>query len=568
MRLFTSVALLGALLGGVQATQIPFLPKEIAPSPVSDDATFTTLQHPALPAHTLRITEVDPDLCERKARSFSGYMDVDVDRLREHYERHDLYSTSISETHLDLDFDAKHVPGTIEHFYFWAFDSRNDPNNDPHVLWLNGGPGCSSFTGLLMELGPCNAADFTKKNYSGTEWNPFSFNSNATMIFLDQPTGVGFSYVSWADPKRKGSPPGRVYSTPAAARDASAFLQLLNLHAPDIFPSDSNADIFKKSERRIKEFHIAGESYAGRYIPLIAAQLLRDNEEAARHPERGLEPVPLRSLLIGNGITSPKAQYPAYVTWSCTNVSGAGPFLDKKTCDDMYDQLPACSRLTEKCANSDPSGTGPYDNLACTTAATFCEEALSSKWDLTNTSIYDYEHKSNYDEEGWVAHLLNLKSTKEALGVDKRGPGDAHDGVFIGCSDAVGERFATTGDGARDSTWAVKEVLNQGIRVLAYSGGRDFICNWVGNEEWTSNLDWVGGEEFRKRELEPWHEVAPAGSMASKGRLAGHFRNYANLTFAIVDASGHFVPHDQPVAALTMVNRWLHSPANGRLSEA
>ncbi len=405
-----------------------------------------------------------------------------------------------------------------------------------------------------MELGPCNAADPKAKGYKGTEYNSYSWNSNATMIFLDQPVGVGFSHTRWKDASRKDPPPSRIYTTSAAARDASAFLHLLAEHAQQIYGK----------HRAIQSFNIAGESYAGRYIPLIAAQVLRDNDAASKHPERGLHPLPLDSLLIGNGITSPKHQYKAYATWACSDVSGDGPFLDKKTCDGMFASLPTCEKLTAKC-NANGHKDASYSNIACSTASTFCEGALSSKWDLTNTSVYDYKHKTDYDEEAWVAHFLNLKSTKKALGVDGT-TGDKHNGVFIGCSDTVGEDFALTGDGARDSTWAVKEVLaRKTTRILAYSGRRDFICNSQGNEAWTLDLEWEGAEAYRKKPLEKWYEAAEPGSKEGKGRLAGEFRAQDNFTFAIVDASGHFVPHDQPRAALTMFNRWLHNPANGRL---
>jgi len=86
-----------------------------------------------------------------------------------------------------------------KHIFFWAFESQNDPETDPVILWMNGyvlvllgmvilldlklssGPGCSSIgSGMLMELGPCRI-----KNSTATIENPWAWNKNATIVFVE-----------------------------------------------------------------------------------------------------------------------------------------------------------------------------------------------------------------------------------------------------------------------------------------------------------------------------------------------------------------------------------------------
>jgi len=65
--------------------------------------------------------------------------------------------------------------------FYWWFESRNSPENDPIILWLTGGPGCASEIALFFENGPYKFLDDKK---SLTQ-NPHSWNSNANLLYVD-----------------------------------------------------------------------------------------------------------------------------------------------------------------------------------------------------------------------------------------------------------------------------------------------------------------------------------------------------------------------------------------------
>ena len=57
-----------------------------------------------------------------------------------------------------------------------------------HRLWLNGGPGCSSFDGWVYEQGPFKLDFSRERNGVNLRDNPHAWNKVANMIFLDSPS--------------------------------------------------------------------------------------------------------------------------------------------------------------------------------------------------------------------------------------------------------------------------------------------------------------------------------------------------------------------------------------------
>jgi carboxypeptidase C (cathepsin A) len=76
------------------------------------------------------------------------------------------------------------LPGGADDIFYWGFPSRQNPDTDPLVIWLNGGPGCSSLFGNLAENGPFKLFPKEDGDFVFMK-NPYSWNNRANLLYVD-----------------------------------------------------------------------------------------------------------------------------------------------------------------------------------------------------------------------------------------------------------------------------------------------------------------------------------------------------------------------------------------------
>ncbi|KAF3062609.1 Pheromone-processing carboxypeptidase KEX1 [Trichoderma lentiforme] len=413
---------------------------------------------------------------------------------------------------------AGHIEITPEHngnLFFWHFQNQHIANRQRTVVWLNGGPGCSSEDGAMMEIGPYRVKDENTLVPNNGSWHEF-----ANLLFVDNPVGAGFSYV-----------------------DTDSYLRELNEMADQfVIFLEKFFTLFPEYEH--DDLYFAGESYAGQYIPYIAKAIVDRNKKLSEQ-KKDKDTWNLKGLLIGNGWISPREQYDSYL-----------PFAFEKgllTKDgDVAKKLQSSTRICQNKQGSDP-GHVDYGE---------CESILSSILDMTRKgngndacwNMYDVRLRDSFPSCGmnWppdlaaVTPYLRRQDVVKALHIN---PANAGNG-WQECSGAVSSTFK-----ARTSVPSVELLpgLLTEIPILLFSGAEDLICNHIGTENMIDNMEWNGGKGF---EITPGN-WAPRRKWTFEGEVAGFWQEARNLTYVLFYNSSHMVPFDYPRRTRDMLDRFM-----------
>lgn len=383
-----------------------------------------------------------------------------------------------------------------KNYFYWFFESRGSPATDPLIIWLTGGPGCSSMLALVVENGPCSVRDdLTLKR------NPASWNERANIMWIDQPVGVGFSYGDKSeydtDEKQVGD-------------DMYQFLQAFFQARP---------------EYQTQPFFVFGESYAGHYVPAIAHRVFEGNKR-----QDGPVHINLEGFGIGNGLTDPQVQYKYYPDMAYNNTYNVKA-VSYPVYAAMKTAVAPCIAMIERCQKS---------KAACLAAQAFCNAALVAPYSASGLNVYDVREKCKhpplcYDFSA-VEKFFRLESTLKALHVTPKSA------KWESCNMEVHAGFAY--DWMKNFQQLVVPMLEGGVRGLVYAGDADFIVNWFGCKAWTLELEWSQGDKFAAAEDKDW---------VVNGKKAGKIRQVGPFAFVQVFDAGHMVPLDQPDNALELV---------------
>jgi cathepsin A (carboxypeptidase C) len=453
--------------------------------------------------YSMNQNEVKHDFCDPNVKSKSGYFKV--------------------------------KSGVDKNYFYWFFNSRSkNQSKDPLILWVQGGPGCSSEVAALTEMGPCNL------NVKGTDTivNPYSWNSKANIMFVDQPVNVGYSYGE------SDSTIDHIHSSSEAGVDMYNFLQEFYKKHPDLLKN---------------ELYVMGESYGGHYVPPIAKAILDGNIKLENDKNNNIDNnslhINLSGIGIGNGITKASIQYQYYPKMAYKNDMGIKT-VTKKMYKKMLKHLPECISKAKKCEI-----TKGRNKKYCSYAEAYCSNYLRHPLNIKDYNPYDIRKKcgkfhQTCSDDRAINNFLNLDSTRDALNVSEFAPKRWKE-----CNANIHRDFM--GDKMVDfATDYIAPLLDNNIRVLIYAGDADFICNWMGNKAWTKSLQWSGHEDYKKAKDLDWKFGLANDKIASKAgmiRSAKSKNGKGSLTFVRVFGAGHMVPRDKPEVALALVNDFLEN---------
>ncbi|XWS30290.1 hypothetical protein CRYUN_Cryun24cG0104100 [Craigia yunnanensis] len=383
-------------------------------------------------------------------------------------------------------------------FYYFVEAESNTDELKPLTLWLNGGPGCSSLGfGAFMENGP------------------FQPGENGTLIKNE---------YSWN-----------------LAQDNLRFI----LNWLEKFPQ------FKESD-----FFLAGESYAGHYIPQLAALLVEHNKKP------NIEPVNLKAIALGNPLLDVDISVLAGdFLWSHGAISDETLFLEKTVCNDskylreiahgQWSQ--GCNDVFNRVADEVGVDVGLNDLLLpiCTSSSNAEQFRIKGNLGKMHASVVKRAKKGDPCLDGRIFTYLNKPEVQKALHANT-----TH--LPFHWDFCEGPLFYQEENLDMNLIPLVSDLIKEGIHVLLYNGDQDakipltqtrIIANNIAKD-----LNLIPLTEYGT-----WYDQKQVGGWTQSFGAPQDGKNVTYLIFATVRGAAHEVAFTSPSQALTL----FHSFVNG-----
>ena len=386
--------------------------------------------------------------------------------------------------------------------YWLAPSTLTDPIVSPIVVVLEGGPG---FPSQIQAVNGCGPYSLSEDGLSVSRGAEPSWNTNVTLLFIDQPLGVGYSQAVTGQ-------------TASSADNAVLMMQVMQMlwwgggqAEPALHPQ------LAPDATRGRPLFIFGHSYGGRTGPALAAAWLRTAPQRMRGH--------LSGLILGNALVDMFHQ-----------VGSIAPFLWN-------------AGLLTNAARDSVAQTAQWVRGNVTSAnASMRAAAADTFYSLSELyyTLKPIQFVDSYDiwcvDTGCKAkrklgygRFFNASAVKASLNMPDGLPYAAF-GVTA---------LNTNADRASSSLPDLNFVLGRGVRVLVYNGVNDGFLPVQGIRAALYALNYTGVHAFRSAELRTWGRFNDPGdpfncTFMGNVLVDDPSPGLARLTAVGVFGAGHF----------------------------
>ncbi|XP_006889321.1 PREDICTED: retinoid-inducible serine carboxypeptidase [Elephantulus edwardii] len=396
------------------------------------------------------------------------------------------------------------------HMFWWLYYATNPCKNFtelPLVMWLQGGPGGSSTGfGNFVEIGPLDS-DLKPRN---TTWL-----QSASLLFVDNPVGTGFSYVNGSGKYTK--------NLDMVASDMMVLLKT-----------------FFNSHREFQTipFYIFSESYGGKMAAGIGLELHKAIQQGSIQCN-------FAGVALGDSWISP---IDSVLSWGpylysmsllddqgLAKVSSIAEQVLNAISSEKYKEATQLWGKAELVIEQNTDGVNFYNILTKNTPMSAKESSL----EFTQSHLgHLYQHHLRYLHQDALSQLMNgpIRKKLKIIPEDYSWGAQATN-VFLYMEE----------DFMKPVINIVDELLEVGVNVTVYNGQLDLIVDTMGQESWIQKLKWPQLSKFSQLK---WKALY---SDPKSSETSAFVKSYENLTFYWILKAGHMVPSDQGVMALKML---------------